>query len=136
MLLHITENEKIQLPLLDGLSAGFPSPAKDYMEDSIDLNKELIRNPNWTFMGRVEGESMKGAGIDNGDLVVIDRSLDATHGRIALCCLNGGFTIKRIHKTQNKLFLMPANPQYKPIDVSENSSFSVWGVVTYVIKKV
>lgn len=127
--------EALRLDFIDGLAAGFPSPARDYMEESIDLNKELIKNPNWTFIGRVKGQSMRDAGIAQGDLVVIDRSLDAVHGRIALCALDGGLTIKRLHKTADAMYLMPANPDYKSIKVSEEQNFSVWGVVTYVVKK-
>jgi DNA polymerase V len=134
-ILPAISSANLSLPLIDGLSAGFPSPARDYMEESIDLNKELIRNPNWTFIGRVKGQSMRDAGIDESDLVVIDRSLEGTHGRIALCALDGGLTIKRLHMAKDQLYLMPANPAYKPIKVTEEQNFSVWGVVTYVIKK-
>ena len=90
------------LPFIEGIPAGFPSPARDYMEDSIDLTQVLVQNPNWTFVGRVEGDSMTGAGIDNGDLVVIDKSADANHGRIALCSVNGGLTLKRLHMANNQ----------------------------------
>ncbi len=123
------------LPFIEGIPAGFPSPARDYMEDSIDLTQVLVQNPNWTFVGRVEGDSMTGAGIDNGDLVVIDKSADANHGRIALCSVNGGLTLKRLHMANNQLYLLPANPNYKPIKVTDESNFSVWGIVTYTIKK-
>lgn len=123
------------LPVIDGVSAGFPSPARDYMEESIDLTRELVKHPHWTFLGRVKGRSMTGAGIDEDDLVVIDRSLDGTHGKVALCCFDGGFTLKRLHYANDELYLMPANPSYQPVKVEPENDFSVWGVVTYVIKK-
>ena len=118
-----------------GISAGFPSPADDYMEPGIDLNAELIRNPGSTFFGRVRGVSMKEAGIDEGDVLVIDRSLESRNGAVAVCFLDGEFTVKRISITPEGLFLLPANSDYHPIRITEENEFVVWGIVTYVIKK-
>lgn len=130
-----TLEDRYKLPVIVGISAGFPSPARDYLEDSIDLNKELIENPNWTFFGKIEGDSMVGAGIGNGDLVIVDKSLDARHGNIAVCALDGGLTIKKLHMHNDQLYLVSANTKYKPIKVVDGSDFSIWGVVTHTIKK-
>lgn len=118
-----------------GISAGFPSPAEDYEEVSLDLNKALVRHPAATFYARVKGSSMTEAGINNGDLLVIDKSLDPKAGDVAVCFLDGEFTVKRIGLIDGLLYLMPANSSFKPIAVSEESEFSIWGIVTYVIHK-
>lgn len=123
------------LPVVHGIAAGFPSPARDYLEDSINLNEELIKNPNWTFLGKIEGDSMKGVGIDDGDIVVVDKSADVEDGSIAVCSLDGGLTIKQIRYHNEQLYLVSANPKYNPIKVNDNNDFSIWGVVTYTIKK-
>lgn len=123
------------LPLVEhGVSAGFPSPALDFMEYKIDLNKHLARNPLSTFYIKVAGHSMVNAGIDDGDLLVVDRSLEPTHGRIAICLIDGEFTVKRIKLTPDDLWLMPENPAYEPLPVTEANQFAIWGVVTHVIK--
>jgi DNA polymerase V len=118
-----------------GISAGFPSPAEEYMEAGIDLNLELIRNPDATFFGRVKGYSMKDAGISDGDVLVIDKSLEPRNGSIAVCFLDGEFTVKRILKENDAVFLLPANHDFKPVRITEENDFLVWGIVTYVIKK-
>lgn len=115
--------------------AGFPSPAEDYLEAMLDLNKALIKNPSSTFYGRVKGVSMKDAGVDNGDLLVIDKSLAYRNNALAVCYLNGEFTLKRIKVEGDTLILMPANSDYQPIEVKKDADFAVWGIVTYVIKK-
>lgn len=102
---------------------------------SLDLNKILIKNPISTFYGRVKGVSMKDAGIDNGDLLVIDKSLEYRNNAFAVCCLNSEFTFKRIKVKDKRLFLLPANSDYKPIEVKEDDEFTIWGIVTYIIKK-
>lgn len=117
------------------IPAGFPSPAEDYLEPTLDLNKTLIKNPSATFYGRVKGLSMKDAGVDNGDLVVIDKSLKYRHGALAVCYINGEFTLKRIAMNNGAICLMPANPDYQPIPLREEDDFTVWGIVTYIIKK-
>jgi len=125
----------------EGIHAGFPSPAQDYMNKCIDLNKELVRHPSATFYGRVVGDSMIEAGVEEGDVLVIDKSIEASEGDMAVCFLDGEFALKFVtfkdpsgNKEQG-LWLLPANPKYKPIRVEEGSSFTVWGVVTYIIKK-
>ncbi len=126
------------LPLLfadDGIRAGFPSPAQDYIRESIDLNKTLIKHPASTFYAKVVGDSMSGEGITEGDILIIDRSIEAEHGDLAVCCLNGEFTLKRLCLNQrDKIYLMPSNRKFNPIEVSRDDDFMVWGVVIYTIK--
>ena len=117
------------------ISAGFPSPAEDYLENILDLNDLLVKHPNATFYARVTGDSMKDAGVDNGDLLVIDKSLEYRHNALAVCFIDNEFTLKRIRKVRQQLYLVPANPVYEPIAVAEDAEFVVWGIVTYVIKK-
>ena len=119
-----------------GISAGFPSPADDFKEIRISLDRELVKNRDSTFYARVSGESMVEAGLDDGDLLVIDRSLDPENGRIAVCLVDGEFTVKRIKKEKDKLYLIPENKKYKPIELREENELIIWGVVEYVIKKV
>ena len=120
----------------EGISAGFPSPADDFKETRISLDRELVKNKEATFYARVSGDSMVGAGLDDGDLLVIDRSLNPENGKIAVCLVDGEFTVKRIKKEKNKLYLMPENNKYKPIELKEENELIIWGVVEYVIKKV
>ena len=125
------------LQLAPGIKAGFPSPATDYLRDSLDFNRDLIRNPEATFFGRVVGDSMIGAGLDDGDLAVIDRSLEPNNGDIIVAYINNEFTIKTLdlsHRHQGYIELLPANPAHKPIRITETDSFAVWGVVVYTIK--
>ncbi len=119
-----------------GISAGFPSPADDFLDASIDLNKEIVKNPSSTFFGRVKGNSMVDAGLSNGDLLVIDKSLEPKEGKIAVCFIDGEFTIKRIKISKDCVYLMPANQDYKPIKVTSENDFLIWGIVTNVIKSV
>lgn len=129
-------NSKIKLTFINhGVSAGFPSPAMDFTESSIDLNKVLVENPIATFYVQVEGNSMIDAGIQDKDLLVVDRSLEPRNNKIAICLLDGEFTVKRIRLENNELFLMPENPNYQPIQVTEENQLIIWGIVTYVIKK-
>jgi DNA polymerase V len=120
----------------EGISAGFPSPADDFKETKISLDRELVKNKEATFYARVSGDSMVGAGLDNGDLLVIDRSKNPENGKIAICLVDGEFTVKRIKKDKNKLYLMPENKKYRPIELKEENELIIWGVVEYVIKKV
>lgn len=127
----------LKLPFADeGISAGFPSPALDFVDLSIDLNRHLIKNPSATFYGRVKGDSLKNAGISNGDLLVIDRSLDPTNGKIAVCFIDGEFTAKRIQISKKEILLIAENENYQPIRVTEDNNFLIWGIVTHVIKNV
>ena len=121
----------------EGIHAGFPSPAQDYMTGCIDLNKELVRHPEATFYGRVVGDSMIDAGVEQGDVLVIDKSLSPAEGDMCVCFVDGEFCLKRISFDRDRrIVLRAANPRYKPIVISEWNDFTVWGVVTYVIKKV
>ncbi len=118
----------------EGVSAGFPSPAADFTEDRIDLNKELSKNPLATFYIRVKGNSMIDAGIQDKDILVVDRSLEPTDHKIAVCLVDGEFTVKRIHLEKDCLYLQAENPNYAPIKITEDNQFLIWGIVTYVIK--
>lgn len=125
----------LELPLADGgIRAGFPSPAQDFVDLSIDLNKELIKHPTATFFGRVKGDSMRDAGISDGDLVIIDKSLHPQNGKIAVCYLDGEFTMKTIRMEQGCCWLVPANEAYRPIRVTEENDFLIWGIVVHVVK--
>jgi DNA polymerase V len=117
------------------IPAGFPSPAEDFMEKRLDLNDYLVKNQASTFLIRVKGNSMVNAGIFDGDLLIIDRSVEALDGKIVLGVLNGEFTVKRINKKGKKLFLSSENDIYKPIEITEEMDFQIWGVVTYSIHK-
>lgn len=123
------------LPFADqGIQAGFPSPAQDYISESIDLNREIVHHPASTFYGRVSGESMKDEGIAPGDIIVIDRSLEPMDGDLAVCCLDGEFTLKRISLRPNAVWLIPSNEQFDPILVTPDRRFEIWGVVTHTIR--
>ena len=119
-----------------GISAGFPSPADDFKEVRISLDKELVKNTASTFYARVSGNSMEGAGLNDGDLIIIDRSLSPENKKIAVCYLDGEFTVKRIIKKDSKLYLKPENKKYNEIEVKNGSNLMIWGIVTYVIKSV
>ena len=113
--------------------AGFPSPAEDYVEGPLDLNRHLIPHPAATFFVRVSGDSMIGAGIHSGDLLIVDRAITATHNSVIIAVLNGDLTVKRLHQAGGTLRLMPENPAYPPIEIHPGTDFEVWGVVTKVI---
>ena len=115
-----------------GIRAGFPSPAQDYMSDSIDLNQELIRHPATTFYARAVGDSMKGCGIDDGDLLVIDKAIDPQEGDIVVAYIDGEFTLKKVKLEPDGscLWLIPANDEYPPIKVTDENDFIIWGVLT------
>lgn len=125
----------LSLPYADqGIQAGFPSPAQDYISEYIDLNREIVQHPAATFYGRVRGKSMIDEGIEPGDLLVIDRSLEPADGDLAVCCLDGEFTLKRIRLRPDAVWLMPSNESFDPMLVTPEHSFEVWGVVTHTIK--
>ena len=119
-----------------GISAGFPSPADDFRETRISLDEELITNKEATFFAKVNGQSMIGAGLDDNDLLVIDRSLEPENNKIAVCFLDGEFTVKRLRVRDNEVWLQPENPNYPIIKITEENDFVIWGIVTSVIKKV
>lgn len=124
------------LPLISGIKAGFPSPAEDFQDQSIDLNKVLVHNPSSTFYARVKGNSMKDANIDDGDLLIIDKSIEPSNGKIAVCFIDGEFTVKRIKIEPDCCLLVPANSDFNPIRVTADNDFLIWGVVIHVIKSV
>lgn len=125
-----------RMVLAENLHAGFPSPAADYTE-RIDITDEIIRHPETTFYARIDGDSMQDAGIRSGDLVVIDRSLQAADGDFVAAYIDGEFTIKeyRFDRKENCAWLIPHNKQFSPIRVSEENAFMIWGVITYTIHK-
>lgn len=132
----ITETS-LALPVVsEGISAGFPSPALDFVDLTIDLNKHLVKHPSATFYGRVKGMSMKNAGISDGDLLVIDKSLEPSNGKIAVCYIDGEFTLKRIKISKKEVWLVPENDDFKPTKITEENNFLIWGIVTHVIKNV
>ena len=131
-------SKELALTFADGgIRAGFPSPAQDYMGESIDLNRELVRHPATTFYARAVGDSMKGCGIDDGDLLVIDKSIEPREDDIVVAFIDGEFTLKKVKLEPDGscLWLMPANEDYPPIKVTEDNHFVVWGVLTYNIKR-
>jgi DNA polymerase V len=124
----------VDLPLfVSKIPAGFPSPADDHLEATIDLNQQYIRHPAATFFVRVQGHSMIGAGIHHGDMLVIDRSLEAQSGSIVIAVVNGEFTVKRLMINNDGVWLMPENPDFQPLQISEGMGLHIWGVVAHVI---
>ena len=125
----------LELPFVNnGISAGFPSPADDFLDINIDLNKYLIKNPSTTFYGKVRGDSMVDAGIHDGDLLVIDKSLEPINNKIAVCFIDGEFTVKRIRIEKDEILLVAENQNYQPIRVTKENDFVIWGIVTNVVK--
>ena len=134
---HPNQEQKKRMHLAEeGISAGFPSPADDFKELRISIDQEVVRNEESTFYARVSGESMQGAGLDNGDLLVIDRSIEPQNDRIAVCFIDGAFTVKRLKVEADCVYLMPENKKYKPIKVNAEDELVIWGIVTHVVKKV
>lgn len=131
-------SQPLDLQFSPAIKAGFPSPAEDYAQESLDFNRDMIRNPDATFYGRVSGDSMVGAGIADGDIAVIDRSVEAADGDIIVAYVNNEFTIKFLdlsHAADGYIELRPANDKYKPIRIDNGDDFRVWGVVVWTIKK-
>ena len=132
--LRFVQTKESAIPLYAcGVSAGFPSPADDYLEGTLDLNERLIGEPAATFFVRAKGDSMIGAGIHDGDLLVVDRSLEAKDGRVVIAAINGELTVKRLVLKKGKAWLEPENPAYQPISFNEEDDVRLWGVVTNVI---
>lgn len=130
--------KSLALQLSPAIKAGFPSPAEDYLHDSLDFNRDIIKNPEATFYGLVSGDSMIDAGIDDGDIAVIDRSAEPADGDIIVAFVNEEFTIKYLdlsHRDEGYIELRPANPHYKPIRIDRLDEFKVWGVVVWTIKR-
>lgn len=131
------QDQNRSMPLAHtSVSAGFPSPADDFKELRISIDQEVVKNEEATFYARVAGQSMQGAGLDDGDLLVIDRSKEPEDNAIAVCFIDGEFTVKRLKVEAECVYLMPENPNYSPIRVTEDNQLIIWGVVTYVVKKV
>lgn len=127
-------NPNLPLPLFaSAVSAGFPSPAEDYLDRALDLNEHLIQNPASTFFVRVAGDSMLNAGIFPGDLLIVDKSLSPRTGQVVIATIDGELTVKRLEIYENRTILRPENPNYQPIILSRESPCDIWGVVTYVI---
>jgi DNA polymerase V len=128
-------SSKIELPFFDvGISAGFPSPADDFIELTIDLNREFIRHKDTTYFARVKGYSMKNVGINDGDLLIIDKSLEPQNNKIAVCQIDGEFTVKRIKIEKDIIWLIAENEDYEPIKVTPENNFMIWGIVIHSIK--
>lgn len=129
-------NEPLFISVSDSpVHAGFPSPAENIMENKLDLNKLLIKNPSSTFFAKVSGESMIDDGVEDGDILVIDKSVTPYDGAIAVCYLDGGFTLKRVRFMDGFILLVPSNSKFKSIKVDKDNEFLVWGVVRFIIKK-
>lgn len=133
--------QELRLPLIGGrVEAGFPSPADDFIERSLDLNEQLVANPIATFFVRASGHSMDGAGIHDGDLLVVDRSITPSHGSVVVATIDGGLTVKRLTKRGMDMFLMPEpnkldQGKYSPIEVGEESDATIWGVVAWAVHR-
>ncbi len=133
---RVSTEAECPLPLADkGVKAGFPSPAQDFMELPLDFNKDMVKNPLSSFYAVVEGDSMIGAGIAPGDLLLVDRSLDPRDGCIAICALNGEFLVKRLRLRPGEVVLISENARYAPVVITEEDSFEVWAVAIRCIKK-
>jgi DNA polymerase V len=134
--LGFEKKSRVELPLyLAAVQAGWPSPADDFVDKTLDLNEHLVRRPAATFFLRVAGESMSGAGMSPGDILVVDRAEEARNNKVVVAALNGELTVKRVRKKAGKLYLAPENPEYPPIEVTPDMDFEIWGVVTSVIHK-
>lgn len=130
-------HSELEVPMASsGVSAGFPSPADDFLEPPLDLNRTLVRNPASTFFARVVGDSMKDDCIIDGDLLIVDKSLQPRDGCVGVCFLDGEFTLKRVRMEDGKIILMPANKRYKPVEISGDDDFSIWGIATFTIHKI
>ncbi len=130
------QNPLPESPLLLGLvPAGWPSPAEDYVEGNLNLHEYVVKNPAATYFARASGESMLGAGIHDGDLLVIDRSVDPAPGKAVVAIIDGELTVKYYKRDKGRTLLVPANPNYKPMDITNCEDATIWGVVTYVLHK-
>jgi DNA polymerase V len=134
MQVHYSLSSILSLPYIGLISCGFPSPADDHLDEAIDLNKEYIKNKSSTFFGRVNGDSMIDAGLDDGDLLVIDKSLKPQDGKIAVCFIDGEFTVKRIKIENGRIWLMAENKNYQSIEITEGNELTIWGIVVHSIK--
>ena len=135
--MNFINNSNISLPLYSSkVPAGFPSPADDHMEGKLDLNTHLVKHPTATFFVKASGDSMLGAGIHDGDILVVDRSLEPRKGKVVIAAVDGQLTVKRLQKKGSKTFLVPENKKFRSIELNENNDVKIWGIVTNVIHKV
>lgn len=131
------QNGSLEIPMAEsGVHAGFPSPADDFLEGSLDLNALVVRHPEATFFARVEGDSMSGEGIAEGDLLIVDKAVEPYDGCLAVSFIDGEFTLKRVRMEKDRILLVPANPKYRTIEVTPDNEFAVWGVVRWILKSV
>lgn len=131
----IEDNSPLELDMLGQVRAGFPSPADDEPHEKLDLQRLLVRHPASTFFFRIDGTSMVEANMDEGDIIIVDRSVEPYNGCSAVCYIDGEFTVKRVERHEDHTMLIAANPKFKPIRITRENEFAIWGVVTYVIKK-
>lgn len=134
--LYNADSSEVNLPFAEGVKAGFPSPAEGLPYSTLNITSEIIKNPASTFYARVSGDSMKDDGISDGDILVVDKSVEPYDGCTAICFIDGEFTLKHIELHKDYIMLVPANDEYKPIRVEAENEFSIWGIVRYVIKKI
>lgn len=128
-------SQKESVELFESIHAGFPSPAEDIPGKSLDIKELLVKNPASTFFAKVQGDSMIGDGISDGDIIIIDKSEQARDGAIAVCYIDGEFTVKRLEIHPDYILLKPSNEKYKPIKVTPDNELIIWGIVKFVIKK-
>lgn len=135
-ILGFEARSRVSVPMfLSAVAAGFPSPADDFIDKTLDLNELLVSNPTATFFVRVSGDSMMGAGMHDGDIIIVDRALTPKNNDVVIAALNGELTVKRIRKRDGAVWLIPENPEYSPVQVTEEMCFDIWGVATNVIHK-
>lgn len=134
--IYKADDSALSLPLAEGVKAGFPSPAEDIPHMSLDITSQIVKNPSSTFYAKVSGTSMIDDGIGDGDILVVDKSVTPYNGCIAICFVDGEFTLKHVEIHPDHIMLVPANRSFKPIKVTQDNEFVIWGVVRYVIKKV
>ena len=126
----------LEMPYISsGIKAGFPSPAADFDGTRVSIDQIVVKNALATFYAKANGNSMTGAGIDDGDILVIDKSIEPQDGKIAVCFIDGEFTVKRIKVQENSLLLLPENKLFEPIEITQENDFIIWGIVTFVVKK-
>jgi DNA polymerase V len=133
----VTEEDSLEIPFFEAsVQAGEPSYVSEFFESTINLNRELVKNPKATFCVRVNGQSMVDAGIDTGDLLIVDKEKEPKHNQIVLAVINGDYTVKRLLLEEGTVYLKPENASFKPLKITSFMDFRIWGVVTGVIKKV
>lgn len=132
----IDVTQPFEADILGEIKAGFPSPADEEPSERLDLQRLLVRHPASTFFFRIDGTSMVEANMDEGDIIIVDRSIEPYNGCSAVCYIDGEFTVKRVERHADHTMLVAANPKFKPIRITSDNEFSIWGVVTFVIKRV